>query len=86
MLDNCEHLLDACAGLVGALLEACPHLRVLATSREPLGVAGEQVWRVPPLALPPEDGLAGGRLSPPPRPTPSASSSTGRASCAPDSP
>jgi hypothetical protein len=59
VLDNCEHLLGACAALAAALLEACPHLRVLATSREPLGVAGEQVWRVPPLGLPPV-GAGGG--------------------------
>ena len=52
VLDNCEHLVEACARLAGALLRACPGLRVLATSREPLGVAGEVVWRVPSLALP----------------------------------
>ncbi|HEY8524552.1 MAG TPA: LuxR C-terminal-related transcriptional regulator [Acidimicrobiales bacterium] len=46
-LDNCEHLLEACAELVDALLRACPAVTVLATSREPLGVAGETVWRVP---------------------------------------
>jgi len=52
LLDNCEHLVDACAALAEALLRACPHLRVLATSREPLGSAGETAWRVPPLAVP----------------------------------
>jgi non-specific serine/threonine protein kinase len=52
VLDNCEHLLDGCAGLVAALLRACPGLRILATSREPLGIAGEVVWPVPPLAVP----------------------------------
>jgi predicted ATPase/DNA-binding CsgD family transcriptional regulator len=52
VLDNCEHLLGACADLVTALLRACPRLRVLATSRQPLGVAGEQHWQVPPLSLP----------------------------------
>ncbi len=51
VLDNCEHLLDACAALIVALLDACPAVAVLATSREPLAVAGEQTWRVPPLAL-----------------------------------
>jgi len=51
-LDDCEHLLDACARLAEALLTACPELRVLATSREPLRVPGEQVWRIPPLMLP----------------------------------
>ena len=40
VLDNCEHLVEACAGLTEALLRACPRLRLVATSREPLGVAG----------------------------------------------
>ncbi|MFN8632280.1 MAG: helix-turn-helix domain-containing protein [Chloroflexota bacterium] len=52
ILDNCEHLVDACAGLVERLLRACPHLRVLATSREPLGIDGEQLFDVSPLAVP----------------------------------
>ena len=52
VLDNCEHLVDACARLVDDLLRACARLRVLATSREPLGVAGEVCWRVPSLGLP----------------------------------
>jgi len=52
ILDNCEHLLDACARLADALLRACPWLRVLATSREPLGITGEMAWRVPSLPLP----------------------------------
>ncbi|MGH3967471.1 MAG: ATP-binding protein, partial [Mycobacterium sp.] len=51
VLDNCEHLLDASAALVVALLEACPRLTLLATSREPIGVAGEVSWRVPSLSL-----------------------------------
>lgn len=51
VLDNCEHLLDACAGLVVPLLGACPELTVLATSREPLGVAGEVMWAVPSLSI-----------------------------------
>ncbi|HXM56725.1 MAG TPA: BTAD domain-containing putative transcriptional regulator, partial [Candidatus Dormibacteraeota bacterium] len=54
VLDNCEHVLVAAAALAGDLLEASPGLRVLATSRQPLGVAGEMVWRVPSLALPDE--------------------------------
>jgi predicted ATPase/DNA-binding XRE family transcriptional regulator len=53
VLDNCEHLLEACAELAEALLRACPHLRILASSREALGLAGETSWRVPSLALPP---------------------------------
>jgi predicted ATPase/class 3 adenylate cyclase len=57
LLDNCEHLLDACARLADALLRACPHLTVLATSREALGIAGEVTWRVPSLAVP--EGAAG---------------------------
>jgi predicted ATPase/DNA-binding XRE family transcriptional regulator len=52
ILDNCEHLIDACAELVQQLLAAAPSLRILATSRQPLDVAGEVVWRVPPLAIP----------------------------------
>jgi non-specific serine/threonine protein kinase len=52
VLDNCDHLLDACATLAEALLGACPRLTVLATSRQPLGVAGEVAWRVPSLDLP----------------------------------
>jgi predicted ATPase/class 3 adenylate cyclase/DNA-binding CsgD family transcriptional regulator len=51
VLDNCEHLLDASAALVVAMLEACPRLTLLATSREPIGVAGEVSWRVPSLSL-----------------------------------
>ena len=51
VLDNCEHLLDACGTLVVELLEACPQLTILATSREPLGVPGELSWRVPSLSL-----------------------------------
>ncbi|GAA0922468.1 LuxR C-terminal-related transcriptional regulator [Nonomuraea longicatena] len=56
VLDNCEHLVDDCARLCGALLAACPELRILTTSREPLRVAGETVWRVPPLSLAPAEG------------------------------
>lgn len=52
VLDNCEHLIHACATLVSALLEGCPALHLLATSREPLGIAGEHIYSVPPLTLP----------------------------------
>src|SRR5262249_26369986 len=55
VLDNCEHLVVACARAGDALLRACPRLRVLATSRELLGVAGEADWRVPSLSLPDPD-------------------------------
>ena len=64
MLDNCEHLLDACAQLVDALLRACPDLRVLATSREALGLTGEIAWRVPSLPVPDPQQLAATRRAP----------------------
>ncbi|SDM39370.1 ATP-binding protein [Allokutzneria albata] len=51
VLNTCEHLVDACAELVGRLLRAAPDLRVLATSRQPLGIIGEQVFATPPLAV-----------------------------------
>jgi predicted ATPase/DNA-binding SARP family transcriptional activator len=50
VLDNCEHLVEACAALVHDLLLGCPQLAVLATSREALGVRGERAWLVPPLS------------------------------------
>ncbi|HZA46462.1 MAG TPA: hypothetical protein VE568_14360, partial [Rubrobacter sp.] len=52
VLDNCEHLVEACAVLAEALLRACPNLRIFATSREALGIAGETRLTVPPLSLP----------------------------------
>lgn len=52
LLDNCEHLIIACAQLVEKLLSACPRLQILATSREALGLPGERVWLVPSLSLP----------------------------------
>lgn len=52
VLDNCEHLVDACAQLAATLLRTCPRLRVLATSREALRIPGEVAWLVPPLAVP----------------------------------
>ena len=57
VLDNCEHLIEACAELAGGLLGSCPGVRILATSREPLGVLGEVAWRVPSLEVP-EEGEA----------------------------
>ena len=57
VLDNCEHLVDAAAELTQTLLQACPRVRILATSREPLALGGEAVLRVPPLALPDPDRL-----------------------------
>jgi predicted ATPase len=56
VLDNCEHLRGACADMVDTLLRNCPALKVLVTSREPLGVVGEMVYRVPSLSYP-EKGL-----------------------------
>lgn len=50
LLDNCEHLLDACAALTLGLFGECSKLTVLATSRQPIGIAGELVWRVPALS------------------------------------
>jgi predicted ATPase/DNA-binding CsgD family transcriptional regulator len=52
VLDNCEHLVEACAKLAEALLHSCPELRILATSREALGITGEVAWLVPSLSLP----------------------------------
>jgi predicted ATPase len=60
LLDNCEHLVEACAALAARLVGACPELTVLATSREPLGVAGEVTFAVPPLATEPLDPAAAG--------------------------
>ncbi len=54
ILDNCEHLVEACARLADHLLRACPQLIILASSREALGIAGETIYRVAPLALPAE--------------------------------
>jgi predicted ATPase/DNA-binding CsgD family transcriptional regulator len=52
LLDNCEHVIGACAKLADALLRNCPNLALLATSREPLGIGGEHVYRVPSLGVP----------------------------------
>ncbi|WP_067826504.1 LuxR C-terminal-related transcriptional regulator [Nocardia inohanensis] len=57
ILDNCEHLIDACATLVGRIIATTPDVRVLATSREVLGIPGEQVMPVPPLSV--HDAAAG---------------------------
>jgi predicted ATPase/DNA-binding CsgD family transcriptional regulator len=56
VLDNCEHLIASCAALCQHLLACSPGLQVLATSREPLRIAAEAVWHVPPLAVPPDAG------------------------------
>lgn len=57
VLDNCEHVVGGCAQLADTLLRSCPEVRVLATSREPLGVEGETSWHVPSLSLPRRDDL-----------------------------
>jgi predicted ATPase/DNA-binding SARP family transcriptional activator len=62
LVDNCEHVLGASASLIDALLRACPLLWVLSTSREPLGVPGEVLWRVPSLSTP-EAGAFGPEAS-----------------------
>ena len=55
LIDNCEHMVEAAAGMAEALLRASPGVSLLTTSREPLRVSGEQVYRVPPLDVPSED-------------------------------
>jgi len=55
ILDNCEHLVEPCARMVDALLASCPQLHVIATSRQPLGIGGERIFRVPPLVSPDAD-------------------------------
>jgi non-specific serine/threonine protein kinase len=58
VVDNCEHLVEACARLAERLLESAPELRILATSREALGVAGEAVWAVPALSTAGDEGAS----------------------------
>jgi non-specific serine/threonine protein kinase len=60
VVDNCEHLVEACADLAETLLRSCPELRILATSREMLGVPGETLFAVPPLSLPDTHHLSSG--------------------------
>ena len=55
ILDNCEQVLEGCAAVADAVLRGCPDVRILATSREPLSMNGEMIYRVPSLSLPPED-------------------------------
>jgi predicted ATPase len=52
VLDNCEHLIGACAKAAEAIVRSCPRVHLVATSREPLGIGGEAIYRVPPLSLP----------------------------------
>ena len=60
VLDNCEHLVEACARTADAILRRCPAVHLLVTSREPLGIGGETIYRVPPLSLPAEDDVGNG--------------------------
>jgi non-specific serine/threonine protein kinase len=55
ILDNCEHLVEACAALAEQFLQASPTMKILSSSREALGVSGETIYRVPSLSLPPEE-------------------------------
>jgi predicted ATPase/class 3 adenylate cyclase len=61
VLDNCEHLIDACAKTAELILQRCPRVHLVATSREPLGIGGETIYRVPSMALPESEdpGTAG---------------------------
>ena len=63
VLDNAEHVLGAAAKLADAVMRSCPRAGLLVTSREPLGISGEHVFRVPPLAVPPADLAAPGPLA-----------------------
>jgi predicted ATPase/class 3 adenylate cyclase len=63
VLDNAEHVLDAAAKLADAMMRSCPRACLLVTSREPLGISGEHVFRVPSLSVPPADLAATGQLA-----------------------
>jgi Bacterial transcriptional activator domain len=63
ILDNCEHLIEPAALLADTLIKGCPRIAIVATSREPLRIDGEQVYRIPPLSLPPADSQDPERLA-----------------------
>jgi predicted ATPase/DNA-binding SARP family transcriptional activator/DNA-binding NarL/FixJ family response regulator len=64
LLDNCEHVVDACAEISNALLQRCPGISILATSRERLNIDGERIWQVRPLTVPdPQQALSAGDLA-----------------------
>ena len=63
VLDNAEHVLGAAAKLADALMRSCPQAYLLVTSREPLGISGEHIFRIPPLTVPPADLAAPGLLA-----------------------
>ncbi len=75
VLDNCEHVIDAAAKFCDQVLQHCPKAQIVVTSREPLGIDGEQVYRVPSLSLPPA-------APKPPRSWPAAT----RSGCSPSGP
>ena len=64
LMDNCEHLISSCADAAQILLTHCPHLKILATSRQPLGIMGEALRQVPALELPPEPPKRNGKRDP----------------------
>ena len=63
VLDNCEHLIGGCAKTAETILQRCPKVHLIATSREPLAIAGETIYRVPPLSLPQDDHDEGAAAS-----------------------
>jgi len=63
VLDNCEHVIDEAARFCEQVIRYCPRVRFLATSREPLGIEGERVYRVPSMSLPPRDALSAADLA-----------------------
>jgi predicted ATPase/class 3 adenylate cyclase len=63
VLDNCEHVIDDAARFCEQVIRYCPHVRFLATSREPLGIEGERVYRIPPMSLPPRDAISAADLA-----------------------
>jgi len=63
VLDNCEHVIDDAARFCEQVIRYCPRVRFLATSREPLGIEGERVYRVPSMSLPPRDAISAADLA-----------------------
>ena len=63
IMDNCEHLLEACSALIHEVLARCPNINIVTTSREPLALPGELVYRVPSLELPTGTEIDVGELS-----------------------
>jgi predicted ATPase len=82
-LDNCEHLIEACADLVDEVLSACPGVRVITTSQRALGLASESIFQVPPLSLPTRRRALRSRACP--STSRSRSSSSVRRPCSPGS-